>query len=61
MGFVEMLHKIRNWKYFHLVTAGVYIVFGLLNLWYGGAVRYIISFSFFLVAVFFLIKKPNQK
>ncbi len=61
MGFVEILHKMKNWKYSHLVIAGVYIVFGLLNLWKGGFVRYIISFSFFLVAVFFLLKRPNHR
>ena len=52
MGFIEMLNKIKNWKYTRLIIAGVYIVFGLLNLWHGGFVRYIISFSFFLIAVF---------
>lgn len=61
MGFIEMLDKIKNWKYTHLIIAGVYIVFGLLNLWKGGFVRYIISFSFFLIAAFLLLKKSNHR
>jgi antibiotic biosynthesis monooxygenase (ABM) superfamily enzyme len=61
MGFIEMLNKIKNWKYTRLIIAGVYIVFGLLNLWHGGFVRYIISFSFFLIAVFLLLKKPDHR
>jgi hypothetical protein len=60
MGFLEMLHKIKNWKHTHLVIAGIYIIFAVLNFRDGGFVRYLISFSFFLIAVFFLIKRPNH-
>ncbi|MDF2870924.1 MAG: hypothetical protein K0R05_2499 [Anaerocolumna sp.] len=60
-GFIETLHKLKNWKYSYLIIAGIYIIFALLNLKNGGFVRYLISFSFFLIAVFFLIKRPNHR